>query len=452
MATDKAGSGGAGAAAALKSASKAASYNAVLQITFRVATFVMNAVIIRQTSREMLGLVNVRLALLWSTILFIAREALRKTCLGAKVGPEGGDNGWIGLLNLMWLGVPLGIAASLGLSYVWLSVLSAPDDPGYPLAVCAFALSAVLELVVEPLWLLAQSLLYVKLKVLAEGCALGIRCGVTIALLLWRPELGLAAFCVAQLAYAVTLISVYYVGVNPLVGLCCFPCVSAALQMRPSLQRLVSAPSPNHVPVSLSRFGVPVCVVLRAPVFRSLHHRALFLLTLMVCHRAQVYLLREAAAGNLAMIRSWRDFCPRGVGGKPWFLSYPRHLFDLTVNFLQQSLLKQFLTEGERYLMTFANAVSLADQGVYDIITNLGALAARFIFQVSKHFPGTKWFHRNREGWWRGGGAHDRKAIYADRAYDTVAVCTPACSSNPDRGAADRGKLLHAVCVPARKE
>ena len=35
---------------------------------------------------------------------------------------------------------------------------------------------------------------------------------------------------------------------------------------------------------------------------------------------------------------------------------------------------------GEKYVMTVFNILSFGDQGVYDVINNLGSLAARFIF------------------------------------------------------------------------
>lgn len=55
-------------------------------------------------------------------------------------------------------------------------------------------------------------------------------------------------------------------------------------------------------------------------------------------------------------------------------------LARLTWSFFKQSFLKQILTEGERYVMTFLNVLSFGDQGVYDIINNLGSMVARFIF------------------------------------------------------------------------
>lgn len=55
-------------------------------------------------------------------------------------------------------------------------------------------------------------------------------------------------------------------------------------------------------------------------------------------------------------------------------------LARLTWSFFKQSFLKQILTEGERYVMTFLNVLSFGDQGVYDIINNLGSMVARFVF------------------------------------------------------------------------
>jgi oligosaccharide translocation protein RFT1 len=52
----------------------------------------------------------------------------------------------------------------------------------------------------------------------------------------------------------------------------------------------------------------------------------------------------------------------------------------LTWSFFKQTVLKQLLTEGERYAMTIFNILSFGDQGMYDIVSNLGSLVARFVF------------------------------------------------------------------------
>ena len=42
----------------------------------------------------------------------------------------------------------------------------------------------------------------------------------------------------------------------------------------------------------------------------------------------------------------------------------------------------KLLTEGERYIMSLFNLVSYKDQGIFDIINNLGSLLPRLIFST----------------------------------------------------------------------
>lgn len=54
--------------------------------------------------------------------------------------------------------------------------------------------------------------------------------------------------------------------------------------------------------------------------------------------------------------------------------------WSLSASFLLQGFFKQLLTEGEKYLFTWFSLMTLAQQGVYDAVANLGSLAARLIF------------------------------------------------------------------------
>lgn len=58
----------------------------------------------------------------------------------------------------------------------------------------------------------------------------------------------------------------------------------------------------------------------------------------------------------------------------------PANSLSLLVLFFKQSGLKQLLTEGERYVLSLSS-ISMHDQGVYEIVNNLGSLFARFLFQ-----------------------------------------------------------------------
>lgn len=76
----------------------------------------------------------------------------------------------------------------------------------------------------------------------------------------------------------------------------------------------------------------------------------------------------------------WNVF-PRAVGDAAWYTATYPGLAGLVWSFFKQSVLKQMLTEGEGYLMTFLNVLNFSEQGVYNVVNNLGSLFARFLFQ-----------------------------------------------------------------------
>ncbi|XP_011674796.1 protein RFT1 homolog isoform X2 [Strongylocentrotus purpuratus] len=194
----------------LASSARSASYNMVLQVMFRVLTFMLNAFIIKYgyVHEDMLGVVNVRLMLLYSTILFIAREAFRRACLS-----QSSKHYWPQVINLLWCSLPLGVVCATILSYVWIALLSQPDPnivPHYNTSVLVFAFSAVIELVAEPFWVVGQAMLFVRLKVVIEGIAIGIRCSLTVFFLIINPQIGITAFCIAQIVYSYVCVFLYF--------------------------------------------------------------------------------------------------------------------------------------------------------------------------------------------------------------------------------------------------
>ncbi|XP_051933265.1 protein RFT1 homolog [Hippocampus zosterae] len=288
----------------LKNASTLASYNVLLQVMFRVLTFLLNAFTLRFVSKELIGVVNVRLTLLYSTLVFLSREAFRRACLS---GSADGKRNWRQLINLLWLTLPLGVLWGALLAAVWLWLLEVPDPqsvPFYGPAVLLFGLAGVQELLAEPLWVLAQVHMFVKLKVVAESLAMLAKCSVTVVLVMSAREWGLYIFSAAHLVYTGVLVLCYAV---------------YFLHFLPS---------------------------------------------------------KEAIEINFPL-RNITDLVPHKANGEPlvdWTVA------RLTWSFFKQSFLKQILTEGERYVMTFLNVLSFGDQGVYDIVNNLGSMVARFIF------------------------------------------------------------------------
>ena len=79
--------------------------------------------------------------------------------------------------------------------------------------------------------------------------------------------------------------------------------------------------------------------------------------------------------GSLMPFTSVTDILPK-------WSENPIHLEkgSLMVGFFKQGILKQVLTEGEAYMFTFFNLMSLAEQGVYNVASQFGSLAGRLIF------------------------------------------------------------------------
>jgi len=84
---------------AIKSSKQLASYTMIIQLMYRVFTFLSKSVMFRYVSADMVGVVNVTLTLLYDTIIFLSREAFRRACLS---GNEKSKEKWKKLINLLW--------------------------------------------------------------------------------------------------------------------------------------------------------------------------------------------------------------------------------------------------------------------------------------------------------------------------------------------------------------
>uniref|UniRef100_A0A6I8PGT0 Protein RFT1 homolog n=1 Tax=Ornithorhynchus anatinus TaxID=9258 RepID=A0A6I8PGT0_ORNAN len=242
------------------------------------------------------------LTLLYSTIIFLAREAFRRACLSGST-----QRNWTKTINLLWLTVPLGVFWFLFLSWVWLQLLEVPDPsvvPHYGIGVLMFGLSAVIELLGEAFCVLAQAHMFVRLKVIAESLSVIFKCVLTAILVVWLPAWGIYIFSFAQLLYTTVWVLCYVI----------------------YFMKLLSSPESTEKSLPVSRM---------TDMFPKIMENETFV--------------------------NWKEA-------------------KLTWSFFKQSFLKQILTEGERYVMTFLNVLNFGDQGVYDIVNNLGSLVARLIF------------------------------------------------------------------------
>lgn len=79
-------------------------------------------------------------------------------------------------------------------------------------------------------------------------------------------------------------------------------------------------------------------------------------------------------------IQEFNQLLPKWSSGK--LLPEVDHdLGLLSWSFFKQGWLKEVLTEGEHYIMNFFPLITLNQQGIYQVVNNLGSLAARLVFR-----------------------------------------------------------------------
>ncbi|XP_040577169.1 man(5)GlcNAc(2)-PP-dolichol translocation protein RFT1 [Lepeophtheirus salmonis] len=278
---------------------KATSLNILTSILFRIITFILNIFILRHTSKDVLGIVNVRFNLLDDTILFLSREAFRRSCLKIPVGHR-----WKRIINVIWLGVPITLFWSCLLGSIWIKLLTLPKnfEDQYISGVYYIICSTWIQSFSEVFFVIGQAYFFAKLRATADFLWILVRCLVFASAVYTNPDSAIAwggkSHFIATLCY--TLIYVLY-----------FTWYS---RFRPTERR---DPFP----------------------FKSI-----------------------------------KEFIPQ-KGGFEW------ERLRLALSFYKQGMLKMILTEGERYLMTFFDLLNFAEQGVFDAVSNLGSLAARFVFR-----------------------------------------------------------------------
>ncbi|KAJ3212668.1 Oligosaccharide translocation protein rft1 [Entophlyctis luteolus] len=191
----------------------------LLNVWSRVLTFVLNQLALRYITRAVLGVVGVEMELVLSTVLFLSRESIRMALLREPPTLPPGQTALSrqqyrvhqAVVNAAWLPVPLGALAALGASMAM--VRSGTGDSR--LLFCA---AAFVEILAEPLYVLAYNNLQVGLRVRVEGIAVFTKCVVTLVVLRFgslteaekvTDSFGVLAFSCGQIAYAAILLAGY---------------------------------------------------------------------------------------------------------------------------------------------------------------------------------------------------------------------------------------------------
>ena len=208
-----------------------------LQLFSRIVTFAMNQFIMRSINADTLGVVEIQLELLLSTILFLSREGFRTALLRAKdpitIAPSKGDKHLSKksphrlsesdqtVFNLALLPAALGIPVSLLVCIIYYILTPAKtyQISYFSTSVVLYGMAATLELLIEPLFILSQVKMRFKLRAQSEGLAIFTRCFVTLAGVKWgnfiltgsQSDLVLLWFSLARLISGGVLF-LYYIG------------------------------------------------------------------------------------------------------------------------------------------------------------------------------------------------------------------------------------------------
>ena len=275
---------------------KSVSYNMALQMSFRIFSFILNAILFRNVSNELIGACNFRLALLYTTIMFLAKEPFKRAL--PKLAEV--KNNWNCFVNSVWLILPSGILVSFICGFLWSQVFDQPNTQlvsNYNYSIYLCCLSCTIELTGEVASCLSQLFFMAKTKVAIEATSLFMFNVIFVFLAIFLPSMGALSYSIARLV--------------------------------------------NSIVYVLSNF---------------------------------YFLLKNNESKDMNI--TCHDLLPR-FGFR---MRFDMNYLKLVKAYYTQSLFKQLLTEGERYLITVFNLLSFSESGVYDVINNLGSLIARFIF------------------------------------------------------------------------
>ncbi|XP_031402525.1 protein RFT1 homolog [Punica granatum] len=187
-------------------------YLLATQFLSRGIPFMFNIWIVRHLTEEDYALYAVKFHLFVTCVLFISREGFRRACMRADIrcDKSSGEN-VEKLLKVAWGSLPLGLIVTAAACFLvfWWQELSCSEP--YAKAILINGLACILELLAEPLYILSQNLLLLKLRLLVETAATLSRC-ITMCILIVKQidmEKGIV-FAISQVAYGACLFLGYW--------------------------------------------------------------------------------------------------------------------------------------------------------------------------------------------------------------------------------------------------
>ncbi|KAL7001715.1 hypothetical protein U1Q18_002863, partial [Sarracenia purpurea var. burkii] len=183
------------------------------QFLSRGIPFIFNSWIVRHLTEKDYALYAVQFHLFVTCILFLSREGFRRACMRADIKCDGVSSGENAskILKVAWMTVPFGIViTAAGCIFVfWWQELSYSNPYAQAILINGFA--CILELLAEPLYILSQNLLLLRLRLIAETAATLFRCITTYILIAKQPDMEKGiVFAVSQAAYGACLFFCYW--------------------------------------------------------------------------------------------------------------------------------------------------------------------------------------------------------------------------------------------------
>ncbi|KAK4776531.1 hypothetical protein SAY86_005219 [Trapa natans] len=189
-------------------------YLLATQFLSRGIPFLFNTWIVRHLTAEDYALYAVKFHLFVTCILFISREGFRRACMRADIQWRSGSSSSENvekLLKVAWVTFPLGLIVTAVACYLvlWWQELSYSET--YAKAVLINGFGCILELLAEPLYILSQNLLLLRLRLLVETAATFFRCITMCFLIVKQIDMEKAiVFSISQVAYGMCLLFGYW--------------------------------------------------------------------------------------------------------------------------------------------------------------------------------------------------------------------------------------------------
>uniref|UniRef100_A0A1I7TDU9 Protein RFT1 homolog n=1 Tax=Caenorhabditis tropicalis TaxID=1561998 RepID=A0A1I7TDU9_9PELO len=266
------------------------------QLIARTLSFVINMYLLRRIDNDVLGLVNVRLTLLYSSILFLTREPLRKAAIQRGSLPK--------FINILWLSPLISTVLSVIGIYFWCTFSSTSDDVSWNVLL-SFPISAIIESIAEPFSV-------ISLRLEATSGSLGQHFAIGQGILI----------CVKRIF------------------------VLAGLFIFPQMYHLDLFAYSQY-------FGAITYLLFNFIAF--------------------YFYVQKKSIPELQEFSNFSDLFPKIEEG------IDRDSVNAVFTLFAHSILKQLLTDGSSYVMTFTELLTLKQQAVYDAVERLGSIVVRTV-------------------------------------------------------------------------